>query len=268
MIVRTWEDAVPVVTAQKAMGKTIGFWTMSGPTIHDGYRYVGVECRKHCDFLVGQLRPASTEDQNTVAEIESKCDLLIISRRPQVAQDKLDEVTAFTKENHDDVFKQHFPNFQSDWRLGSNVMTNNPSDVSGIFAWQYYLNQHYFGFDSRVSSWKDGVWRFVHERTFPSFGCNQILVPPLRSETGVCYGMSNPKDIRLLEMVTNGRQLITSKDETADTLQNRLYKIDWSIQCFEKYSGPLLSRHEEEGDTYFHIILKTKHGTYTDGFLL
>jgi hypothetical protein len=291
LIVNSYDEAKPIVIAEIAKSKTIGYWSVGG-FFHKGHQSEAEELKKHCDYSVCNLLPTKkicddadakflekiefsvpnitssllfvTNDE--IGEIESLCDLVILNGRPVPPNDKISEVTEFTKTHFEDIYKSYDPTYTE--------RKNNYNEklISSFFSTLYYVNTYFFKFSYRICSWKEGLWRFVNEKTYPSFGCTQITTEPLRDERGICYNSREIKNLDNLGLITNGKPLITSKDETAENLQKKLYDIGWRLSKFEKYKGPLLDNHKDKGDTYIHIELYSPGselgGIYIDGFLL
>ena len=285
MIVYSYDEAKPIVLEQIASGKKIGQWTIGG-SLHDGYKSCANELKKYCDYSICYYSTASVQnnwslfwsdnknldfinknkvlDINVAHDAEQYSDLVIMGTYPSVPddQDIQTEIKNITLER----FINPYSNI-----VGKSILNDkNYFYETGVFSSLYYLNKYYFKNDVRVRSYKDGLWRFLHEKLFPSIGTIQITIPPVRNSDGLCYGNSNI-GLDSLALVSNGKPLIISKDETKESLQERLLESGWNVGSFKKYSGELLSNHLSEGDTYISIILVDNNDNthqYGDGFIL
>jgi hypothetical protein len=264
MIVKSFEEAKPIVLVEQAKGKKVGFWTITGPS-HPGYLYLGEEMRKYCDYSVCQVYPIVTGRDDLEVQLvsewgvsfahlppgkpmapetlkiaEESSDLVINAWRPIPTGDRLAEAKAFTEKYHDPRFKSLDPTYDP--------TTFNGAYWASAFATMYSLNKYYFPLQARTTSYKEGHYRLVHGILFRELGTEYVCIPPLRDEYGIAYSASllgKDEAVEELRRVLDGKPLITSKDATKESLQSKLDGTEWRVLKVDKYSGEILKHHTD-----------------------
>jgi len=288
MIVYSFDEAKPIILANSGQHKKIGHIAVSGK-FHNGYSYCCDEVKKHTEFTMclhsglkyvgkwGSIwhpfgmtipSPSKIKEIDTSKEAEKKVDLVIMGEMPDPPTDKdeLAEIKEFTK--------THFMPFYREFGEPLDLTQVKGCLQTGFFSAAYYIKKNYFPVDVRLHSYKDGVWRFMQEFVFSELGCSFKVVKPFRDNNGLAYGNSNNVKnnfiTQTLGKISNPEGLIYDKNETQESLQNRLDPYGWEVMFFRKYTGPLLENHKDEGDTYIYISLRHKETFegYTDGFIL
>lgn len=298
MIVNTYEEAIPIVQEQISKGKKIGQFSMGGP-FHPGYQALEKELRKTCDYIICQcpfknkgyddneylwlsLWPGtksvyqfSSEYRNITEEmaldVEKKVDLVIRENRPFCSPDKVKEIIDFTETYYINPCLQELPKYERE-----NI---NFHLRATYFASLYYINTYFFQIDAKASSYKEGLWRFINTRLYKThLGTDYPLIEPIRDEYGICCSSTDSLDKtpegmkkkHILSKLLNGKPLVESKNETYETLQQKVFKMAWVVEKFERYEGPLLAGQEDKGDVYIFVTIASEDHKYrySDGFLL
>lgn len=312
MIVSTFEEAKPIILEQQAQGKKVG-WFAIGFNDHPGRRALLAECRKHSDFVVlcmgrgcaGLDNPEvqllryffdspdetisfidnpSIELEDIIPIFEPLVDLIITGFRPFPAQDVLDEVRQSQKSLLE-FYKHPNYSFYSERPFESGQHPHNAVPyILYKYAMWLNLHRHYFPIDVRVNCYKDFLTEIWLENTWRDYhGVYYKAIPPLRDDFGMSYStryenwrkkhLIDPDWIIAFKRHLKGKPLITSANETVESLRQRLDMIDkdWRIFRFEKYSGEnFFKYHKDEGNTYIHITLiaPDKILVFEDAFIL
>lgn len=304
MVVNTFEEAKPIVLAEMNKGKKVGGFYPAGSVFHDGYKALLKETRKHCDFVIATATEHSRDafdneykwlslwkgmpdhdpylesgiiSLDMVKEMEKEVDLVIRENNPLPTDLTLTEEL----KNLVEVFIS-----ESEKYIKFDRQSVRDMFWAVLFASKYYVAKTYFAVPIQVMSYKEGLVRFIQRKLYPTYLNREIIfIDPVRDEHGLvlsstrCRNEMSKKEItnyETLRKLTDGHPIVTSKDETANSLSDRLNRIGWSVKSFTKHTGDLLQGNEE---AYIHIVIANGNfppsqiegdyskGVYIDGFL-
>lgn len=295
MIVSTFTEAIPIVNAVPKR-KTIGYACIQGE-LHDGHRAVIAELKRRSGYAIVSTalvscgvddpeyifaerwghsfpftRIIKTLPPADLAELDSLVDLVITSSKPIPPVEDMTAIRQYAADNYESVRRQYDPMFL----IAANQSLNmdNALNISNFMSFKYILD-NYFKFQVRVTSWKEGLRRFIDADLFKSLlGVDVYMLPPTRGADGLAYNRSFFSTAELDSLRTKIQTLkstVTLKTATYWDIRDVLLP-EWELVRFERLQGPLIDKYGGVGAVYYHVginsIPSIPGSIYFDSFLL
>jgi len=263
MIVKSWGEAAPIVQEAIDQGKVVGYGGL-GAKAHEGHLFILQELRKNCDFSIchtgifgvpgadpeldlcrrlgGRMMyyAVKKDYKETLPLLEENCDLVITSGRPIPPKKIWDDIMLFTQDKYITPYRQYKKEF---FLPVNGQITDMDAALVGSFMSFANIHQNYFRIDVRISSWKEGIRRFIDKKLWESaFGIKQVLVPIVRDTDGLCISTTqdlSQKDKEDLAAFLKKEPFIVSGRETEEGFTKRINRLlpGWSIGQFERLVG-------------------------------